>query len=67
MIIPGASVHAFGMREPVWAVGLDASDVVIDVRLLAPGTVVWIRGAAKILETPVSTTPPEVGDVVVIR
>ena len=30
MIIPGASVHAFGMREPVWAVGLDASDVVIE-------------------------------------
>jgi hypothetical protein len=67
MIVPGASVHAFGMKDPVWAVGLDASDLVIDVRFLRPGTVVWIRGAKKVLEIPASARPPEVGDVVVVR
>ena len=63
MLIKGGSVHGFGMREPLLAVGLDDRTRVVGFRVLFPRRVVWIRGATQILELPVETMPPPHGAV----
>lgn len=62
MLFRTSSVHGIGMREPLWAVGLDAEMTVIAVRRLDPGRIVWIRGARWILEMPIDQEPPAVGE-----
>ena len=45
MLIKGQSVHGFGMREPLLAIGLDERRTVVGFRVLFPHRVVWIRRA----------------------
>lgn len=63
MLIRGRSVHGFGMREPLLAIGLDGGRRVVGFRVLFPHRVVWIRRAKEILELPVGRQPPPVGAV----
>jgi hypothetical protein len=49
------------MREPLWAVGLDADNTVIAIRELRPRRIVWIRGARSILELSATEKPPTIG------
>ena len=63
MLITGRSVHGFGMREPLLAIGLDDRTKVVGFRVLFPRRVVWIRGATRILELPVEARPPPHGAV----
>jgi hypothetical protein len=63
MLMKGRSVHGFGMREPLLAVGLDDQTRVVGFRVLFPRRVVWIRGATRILELPVGAMPPPHGAV----
>ena len=62
MLFRTSSVHGIGMRESLWAVGLDAEMTVVAVRRLEPGRVVRIARATWILETPMDHAPPAVGD-----
>lgn len=63
MLIKGASVHGFGMREPLLAIGLDDRRRVVGFRMLVPRRVVWIRRATEILELPIGPLPPPHGRV----
>ncbi len=63
MLIKGPSVHGFGMREPLLAIGLDERRTVVGYRILVPRRVVWIRRAAEMLELPVGRQPPPAGAV----
>lgn len=67
MIFRTSSVHGFGMREALWAVGLDANGVVVGVRQLNPGRIVWIGGARWIIELPIEEEPPRPGESVAPR
>jgi hypothetical protein len=62
MLFRGSSVHGIGMKEPLWAVGLDAARRVLAVRRLAPYRAVWIRGVDYIIELPIEDEPPAIGD-----
>ena len=66
MIFRGSSVHGFGMKESLWAVGLDAGNVVVGVRRLDPLRIVRIRRAVRILEIPADQMPPAIGEVLLI-
>jgi uncharacterized membrane protein (UPF0127 family) len=61
MLIEGQSVHGFGMREPLLAIGLDRGRRVVGFRVLHPHRVVWIRGAREIVELPIGSLPPPQG------
>ncbi len=67
MLFRTSSVHGFGMREALWAVGLDANGVVMGVRQLNPGRIVWIGGARWIIELPFEEEPPRSGERVASR
>ena len=61
MLFEANSVHGFGMREAVWAVGLTRDGEVIEVSRLEPRRLVWLRGAHWILELPIDEEPPRPG------
>ena len=61
MLIKGQSVHGFGIREPLLAIGLDGRRRVVGFRVLFPHRVVWIRGAREIVELPIGPLPPPPG------
>jgi hypothetical protein len=61
MLIKGQSVHGFGMRAPLLAIGLDGRRRVVGFRILHPYRVVWIRGAREIVELPIGPLPPPPG------
>jgi hypothetical protein len=63
MLIPGATVHGIGMKEPLLVVGLDAGERVVGLGTLLPGRVVWIRKAKQMLELPAALVPPPEGAV----
>ena len=57
----GSAVHGFGMRESLWAVGVDAGGRVTDIRWLQPRRMVTLARARLVLELPGSVAPPSVG------
>jgi len=61
MLIRGGSVHGFGMRKPLLAIGLDGRRRVVGFRILHPRRVVWIRGAREVVELPIGPLPPPPG------
>jgi len=61
MLFSGRSVHGFGMKEPVLAIGLDALQEVTEVRILRPGRIVTMTRARQIMELPIGSKPPPVG------
>lgn len=63
MVFPGRSVHGFGMRESLWAVGLDHEGRVVDVERLDPWRIVVMPSATRILELPVDDEPPSQGEI----
>ena len=52
VVIPGRSVHGFGMRQILAVVGVDRTGSVVDVRLLSPNDVVTIDHAVAMIEVP---------------
>jgi hypothetical protein len=50
LIVPGCSVHGFGIDRPLSVVGVGRHGTVVGVRRLRPGGVVWIRGARRMIE-----------------
>lgn len=63
MLIRGRSVHGFGMREPLLAIGLDAGRRVVGFRILRPHRVIWFQEVRAILELSVGSQPPPAGAV----
>ena len=63
MLIAGASVHGFGMKEALLVIGLDADGRVLQSGTLRPRRILWIRGATQMLELPAGLLPPERGAV----
>ena len=63
ILMPGRSVHGFGMKEPLLIVGLDGEARVIKVRILRPGRLAAIRNARHILELPIDRKAPRHGAV----
>lgn len=63
MLVPGRSVHGFGMRRPCQVVAIDRDGVVVSSTILRPGTVVRVPAARWMLELPTSAPPPPVGGV----
>lgn len=61
LVLPGSSVHGFGMKRPLTLVALDRDLTVLRTGRLEPNRVVWMRGARWIVELPDGTTPPSVG------
>jgi len=61
MVFPGCSVHGLGMDRDLWVVALDAVGTVLAVRGLAPGGVVWVRGARRLVEIERWRPVPPVG------
>lgn len=62
LLILTTSVHGFWLRSPLIAVGIDRSGLVVEVRLLRRRRIVTIPEAAWILELPVTSRPPAVGE-----
>ncbi|HSL26058.1 MAG TPA: hypothetical protein VLA54_07215 [Acidimicrobiia bacterium] len=67
LLIRGSSVHGFGMREPLLAIGLDRHRAVMRVGLLRPARIVWFRGAVEVLELAADAPMPPVGTVLTWR
>ena len=63
ILIPGRSVHGFGMKEPLLIVGLDDESRVVDLRVLFPGRLAVFRGARHVLELPIDREAPRRGAV----
>ncbi len=61
MLIPGSSVHGFGMRRSCRVIALDPGLGVLSTSILRPGRIVWQQGAAWMLELPVTVPPPPAG------
>lgn len=62
VLLRTSSVHGFWLSEPVWLVGLDDDGLVTEVRLLSRRSLAWLRGTRWILELPLDTPLPTVGD-----
>lgn len=58
LLLPGRSVHGWGMARPLWVVGLDREFEVLAIRLMDPRRMVTAPGAAWMLEMPVTAAPP---------
>ena len=58
LLMRGRSVHGFGMKEPLFIVGLDAGGRVVGVRVLFPRRFASIPGARHILELPIDAEVP---------
>jgi hypothetical protein len=67
LLIPTRSVHGFGLRSPVLAVGISTSMTVTSVRLLGRGRILYFPGARFVVELPHDAEAPRVGSVVEIR
>ena len=63
ILLPGRSVHGFGMKERLLVVGLDDGARVIGVRILFPRRFAAIPGAHHILELPIEQKAPRQGAV----
>lgn len=61
MIFGTSTVHAFGLREPFWAVGLTGRGIVSEVKLVRPRRIVMFRNCRYVMELPLGVTPPPVG------
>jgi hypothetical protein len=61
MLIRGRSVHGFGMKEPLLAIGLDKWRRPVGFRVLYPRRIVLIRRAHEIVELPIGSRPPPQG------
>ena len=61
LLLKGYSVHGIGMREALWAIGLDQVSTVVEVCLLLPYRVVRIPQATWLLEMAAIETPPPIG------
>jgi uncharacterized membrane protein (UPF0127 family) len=62
VILPVTSVHSFGRRRPLDLVGIDAGMTVVATMTLPPNRVTFIPSARMIVELPVGSPLPEVGD-----
>jgi hypothetical protein len=65
--VAGSSVHGFGMREALWAVGLDEAGRVTEIQLLLPWRQVRLSGVRAVLELPAEIDPPPIGGSLKIR
>ena len=63
MLIPGRSVHSWGMKDPLLIIGLDAQRCVVGFRALLPRRFACMPGASHILELPAEHMPPPHGSV----
>lgn len=61
MLFATRSVHGFGMHHGLRLVALDCHLVVLAVRVLEPGRIVWFRRAAFVLEMPLDHPEPPQG------
>jgi hypothetical protein len=61
-LIPGSSVHGWGLPSALLTIGIDRAGLVLACRRLSPRTIVWIRGAAFVLELADGGVAPAVGD-----
>lgn len=61
MIFDTSSVHAFGLSEPFWAVGLTDRGIVSGVKVVRPWGIVVFRDCRYVMELPLGVTPPPVG------
>ncbi len=55
------SVHGFGLRDPIWAIGLTEAGTVRGAAVLSPGGLVLDRDAEWFLELPLTCRPPQPG------
>lgn len=55
------SVHGFGLASDLWAVFLDETMTVVEVRRLRRRRVIWSSSASWVLELPIEVMPPGVG------
>jgi|FLYL01.1.fsa_nt_gi hypothetical protein len=62
VLLPGRSVHGFGLTRSVWAIGIDRSGSVTEVRRLRPFGLLVLPGCRWILEIPIEWKPPRLGD-----
>ncbi|HEY5685734.1 MAG TPA: hypothetical protein VIY70_10215 [Acidimicrobiia bacterium] len=67
MLVPGRSVHGFGMRRSCQVVALDGDGVVVSSSILRPGTLVRVPAARWMLELPTTAPLPPVGGVLAGR
>ena len=65
LLLKGSSVHGFGMKESLWAIGLDHADVVMAISFLPPGRYTRVPGAIWILEMSATCMPPPIGSTLV--
>lgn len=52
LIVPGNSVHGFGLRSPIWVTGIDEHGRGTSPTVLGPGRIVRFRGASAVVEMP---------------
>lgn len=52
LVVPGSSVHGFGLRGPVWVVGVDEQGRGTGGRVLMPRRLVRFPGASAVVEVP---------------
>ena len=64
MLIRGRSVHGFGLSQPFVAVGIDKRRSVGRLEVVSPGSISVMALARWILELPVGSALPRVGDVI---
>ena len=67
LILETRTVHSFWLRNPIRLVGIDPSGAVIQVRVLPPGRVAWMRGVRWILEMPTEMDHPRMGERLTLR
>ena len=63
LLMRGRSVHGFGMKEPLFIVGLDAQGRVVGIRILFARRFAFVRGARHLLELPIDAEVPPRGAV----
>jgi hypothetical protein len=61
MVIPGSSVHGFGMDRPLLVVALTRNFEVMSTVVMPPNRFVRVRGARWMVELPEGTDPPAAG------
>lgn len=61
IVIPGSSVHGFGMDRPLRVVALTRDFVVMRSAVLRPNRLMWVRGAKWMIELPQDTPAPAPG------
>lgn len=63
LLIKTNAINSRGMDRPFLAVGLDDGCAVTEVRVIEAGEFAWFAGSRWVLELPVASRPPSVGDV----